>query len=635
MKLRAPAVPLITVDPYFSVWSFADKITSENTKHWTGKENPVLGTVRIDGEDYGFIGKTGNDELKQVDCIIEAMTTKYVFETPSIRLFATFFSPLLADDLDVLSRPVSYLYMQYESLDGEEHDVSVTVSVSEELCLNEKGQSDVVTDIFELEDDITCVKMGNRVQNILNRSGDDTRIDWGYFYLASNAEYTKGFSYRDDNGTTYACIDADVCDCCGAMFVFAYDDIRSVEYFGKQLTSYWNRDGKSIEEAIVESFDEYSGLYADAKITSDDIYAAAVTSGGEKYAELLLLAYRQAFAAHKLAVDENGEILFISKECFSNGCAATADVSYPSIPLFLYFNPELVKGMMRPIIKFAKTDKWKFDFAPHDCGQYPLLNGQVYGSLDSDKYQMPVEECGNMLIMLTNVCLAENNADFAAENLDLYRHWAEYLLEYGADPQNQLCTDDFAGHLAHNCNLSLKAVMGVAGFAIVLDMLGAYDESERYYTRAIEMAISWCETACDDNGGYRLAFDKENSFSMKYNMIWDKLWGTELFPRQTVNAELASYEERFRPYGLPLDNRAEYTKADWLVWTAALSSERSRFERFIEPLWRAYNYSYSRVPLTDWYDTVTAAQVGFQNRSVVGGFYIRLLDSKGIVKLKK
>jgi hypothetical protein len=69
-------------------------------------------------------------------------------------------------------------------------------------------------------------------------------------------------------------------------------------------------------------------------------------------------------AAHKLVYDENGDVLYISKECFSNGCAATVDVSYPSIPLFLCYNPELVRGMMRPIFRFARTDEWEFDFSP-------------------------------------------------------------------------------------------------------------------------------------------------------------------------------------------------------------------------------------------------------------------------------
>ncbi len=633
MKLRPPAYPLISVDPYFSVWAMTDKLTDDCTKHWTGTPNSILGTVSVDGESFGFMGKTGFEPLTQVACDVEAMSTRYVFESPKIRLFATFFSPRILDDPEILSRPISYLFLQYASLDGEEHEVKATVSVSEELCLDKKGQSPVDVETFELEDGIVCAKMGNSVQNVLNRSGDNIRIDWGFVYLASNGENAVSSSLTADDGMTYISISSDICDCCGAMFVFAYDDVYSIEYLGKKLKSVWNKEGKTITQLLPEAFDDYPGLYADAKVISDELFADAVMAGGEKYAELLLLAYRQSVSAHKLVEDDNGELLFISKECFSNGCAATVDVSYPSIPLYLLYNPELVKAMMRPIIRFANSDKWRFDFAPHDCGQYPLVNGQVYGDNASEVNQMPVEECGNMLIMLANICIAEKDASFAEENIDLYRKWAKYLLKYGRDPQNQLCTDDFAGHLAHNCNLSIKAIMGIAGLSVVMDMLGQEEESDYYFEQASDMAIEWAETAADRNGGYRLAFDRPDTFSMKYNMIWDKLWGTGMFPRQVIDAELMSNLTHMRPYGLPLDSRKEYTKSDWLVWTAALASDRKVFETFTDPLWYAYNFSKSRVPLTDWYDTVTATQVGFQNRTVIGGLFIRLLDFRGNVNL--
>ena len=108
--------------------------------------------------------------------------------------------------------------------------------------------------------------------------------------------------------------------------------------------------------------------------------------------------------------------------------------------------------------------------------------------------------------------------------------WVEYLIKYGNDPENQLCTDDFAGHLAHNCNLSLKAIMGIAGYAKILQMRG---EEERAYTlmkTAKEMADSFVKRAANDDGSFRLAYDRPDTFSMKYNMVWDKLWGTKLSP---------------------------------------------------------------------------------------------------------
>src|SRR5690606_40391308 len=135
------------------------------------------------------------------------------------------------------------------------------------------------------------------------------------------------------------------------------------------------------------------------------------------------------------------------------------------------------------------SEAWPHEFAPHDVGRYPVANGQVYGL--AMERQMPIEECGNMLIMMAAVCLAEGKADFAEEHWQLLTQWADYLRQNGMDPGNQLCTDDFGGHLAHNTNLSIKAIIGIASYSILADMLGKKEDSRIYLTEAKAMAIQW------------------------------------------------------------------------------------------------------------------------------------------------
>ncbi len=417
-----------------------------------------------------------------------------------------------------------------------------------------------------------------------------------------------------------------------ALIAFAYDDIYSLKYFGENLKSVWNSSGKTIETAITEALGDYDKLYEKAVAFDDKLYLDAVRAGGEKYAELLQLAFRQAIAAHKAALDKDGKLIFVSKECFSNGCAATVDVSYPSIPMFLIYNPELVLGMMRPIFKYAESDAWSFDFAPHDCGQYPLVNGQVYGG-NALKYQMPVEECGNMLVMMAAYSIASGDFSYAESKLDILKMWTTYLTENGSDPANQLCTDDFAGHLAHNCNLSLKAISGIAGMAIICDKLGLKEDSARYFDEARKISINWLLRASNGDGSYRLAFDRKGTFSMKYNIVWDKLFGTKLMPADVFEGEVWSNRRYFKPYGMPLDNRADYTKSDWLVWTATLCKSKADFESYVAPLWEAYNAMPTRVPMTDWYFTTTSAMRGFQHRSVIGGLFIKLMEYYRTVKV--
>lgn len=681
--LRPPAVPLVTIDPYFSVWSMADRLTDDFTRHWTGKRNALTGIIRIDGVPWRFAGllepNAENyypepEAIPQTGLEVTPLSSTYRFEAAGVRLEVKFTSPLLLDDLELLSRPVSYVHFRVCSVDGRPHSVRIYFDVTGEWCVNTSDQSIVWRQ--EKADGLTLLQAGHAEQNCLNASGDARRIDWGYFYLAAKeaadirtfmdtavvrkafagtgeAELEPGGIGKNlsrvpqpqpvrDSQFVMAC----VWDCGEVteaektnLLVLAYDDVYSIEYFGQKLEAYWKKDGQTAPAMLAEAYREYAEIMEHCGSFDRQLREDAAAAGGDKYADILALSYRQAIAAHKLVRGPEGELLFMSKECFSNGCIATVDVSYPSIPLFLLYRPELVRGMMRPIFRYAASEAWPFDFAPHDVGQYPLANGQVYGGNALDG-QMPVEECGNMLIMAAAVSLADRNMEFVRKHRELLKGWADYLLEHGLDPENQLCTDDFAGHLARNANLSAKAVMGVAGYSLLLGLLDQPEEAERYKAAAKEMAVRWAELAEERSGGKNgdsgarshtvLAFGQEGTWSLKYNLIWDFLFGTRLFDEEIVRREAAWYVSQGDRYGVPLDSREHYTKADWLVWAASLAENRDDFLRLIEPLWDFLNETRDRVPFSDWYDTRTARQMNFQHRSVVGGMFIKLLQEKGL-----
>jgi hypothetical protein len=802
--LRAPAYPLVTVDPYTSIWSFTDKLYDENVRHWTGTTRTLLGVLRVDNKLYRFMGseeiplypviysgdlepwnsrytednpaegwekpsfddtawkegkgafgsrgvavstrwrskniwirreitlnedisandlvakfsyddllelyingipvvKTGNKgkmnvtepltseviktlkkgkniiaahcfnesggsyvdfglykktgvkkyfEQTAVQKSVNVMATQtfYVFECGPVRLDLIFTSPLLMDDLDLLSRPVNYLSWQARSLDGKKHNVQIYFEASPDWAVNTINQP--VTAEKLSKNGLIYLKTGTVDQPVLAKKGDDLRIDWGYFYLTGKADKSVTMSTGDpailkkefaligklsnsfDNSLVHKLyLKTPALSYCrelgkvgknvtGGHIMLGYDDIFSIQYFGDNLPAYWGKNGSVDITQIFEAAEKnYSAVVEKCSIFDKQLMTDAESAGGKKYADLCALAYRQSIAAHKLVKGKDGELLFFSKENFSNGCIATVDVTYPSAPLFLLYNPDLLKGMLNGIFHYSESGKWTKPFAAHDLGTFPLANGQAYGE------DMPVEEAGNMLILTTAIAVMEGNAAYAEKHWNTLSVWANYLLENGLDPANQLCTDDFAGHLAHNANLSVKAIMGIAGYGKLAGMLGKIDIAEKYTQKAMEMANEWIRMAAEDDH-FRLTFDQAGTWSQKYNLVWNKILKLNIFPEVVAEKEVAYYLTKQLNYGLPLDSRKTYTKSDWVIWTATLADNTETFKKLTDPIWKYCNETQTRMPVSDWHETTDGRSVGFRARSVVGGYFMKMLEQK-------
>jgi len=658
VEFRPPAVPLVTHDPYFSTWSMRDKLTDDFPHHWTGSIMGMSGIVRIDGKPYRIIGPNPKDvpALEQKALKVDPTTTAYQFEGGGVRIDLTFISPLLPSNLDLLSRPVTYILWRAQATDGKEHAVTAYLDATGEWAVDKVPQ-EVTAETVKI-DGLPAARIGSKEQPVLQKKGDNLRIDWGHLYLAApggavgvvaadvaRAQYAKDgtlpetaptFPRRanDEWPALAATIDFGKVGAGAPVarnVLIAYDDQFGIEYFQKHLRPYWRRGGMDAPAMLAAAAKELDAVVAQCAAFDAEVMKDLEAAGGAKYATLGALAYRQCIAAHKLVAAEDGTPLYFSKENFSNGCIATVDITYPSGPFFLLFNPTLLKGQLTPILDYAAMPRWKFPFAPHDLGTYPKANGQVYGGGEkTERDQMPVEECGNMLILVAALADQEGNAKYAERHWPILSKWANYLKEKGLDPENQLCTDDFAGHLAHNTNLSLKAIVALGGYARLCETLGKADDAKTYRAAAEEMAAKWVQMA-KDGDHYKLTFDKAGTWSQKYNLVWDQLLGLKLFPADVRKAEVAYYKTKLQKYGLPLDSRKTYTKSDWIVWSATMADTREDFEALVNPIFTFAHESPSRVPFTDWYETTNGKMVGFQARSVVGGIYIKLLADPAMV----
>ncbi len=575
---------------------------------------------------------------------VQPTQTRYSFDCGEVELKLTFLAPLLMENLELISRPVNYIHYDIHSLDGQKHDVEIYFEAAPNWALDNPHQENK-GEGYE-KDGLLFLKAGSTKQDILAKKGDDVRIDWGYFYLSSentNATFQVGNPYQirrefahngklsGDIGTkTNANLAIshtleNINTATGKIMV-GYDDIYSIQYFNQNLRPYWNRQGNTnIEQAFAKANTEFAKLSKLCNEFDYNLMTKATQSGGKEYAELCALAYRQSISAHKLVEAPNSDLLFLSKENFSNGSIGTVDITYPSAPLYLYYNPELVKGLLNHIFYYSESGKWTKPFPAHDVGTYPHANGQTYGG------DMPVEEAGNMLTLTAVLAAVEGNAKYAEKHWDVLTTWTDYLVEKGLDPENQLCTDDFAGHFAHNVNLSVKAIMGIASYGYLADKLGKKDVADKYTGKAKEMAQQWIQMA-DDGDHYRLTFDQPGTWSQKYNMIWNKILALNVFPASVAKKEIIYYLTKQNEYGLPLDSRKNYTKADWIIWAATLADDNQTFQKFITPLYKFMNETTDRIPMSDWYNTDSKTHVGFRARSVVGGYYMKMLSDKMLSK---
>jgi hypothetical protein len=665
--LRPPAVPLVACDPYFSIWSMADRLTDDTTRHWTGAPHPLDGLVRIDGKAFRIIG----DEPRRVPAMeqqsLQVLPTRtiYDFEAAGVKITLTFMTPTLADNLDLLGRPVAYVTWTAQAKDGQPHSVSLYFDASAQIAVNTPDQQ-VVVSRYRLGN-LEVLRVGSKDQPILEKSGDDLRIDWGFLYVLTpptpGVQEVIGNGYRSMEAFAEGRPMADSDDLAtpriaahyagpvlayqidmgtvsstpvSRYVVLAYDDVFSIEYLFRRLRPYWRRNGATIRELLENSLRDYDSLNVQCARFDEELMADMKRVGGEEYAALGALAYRQALAAQKLAADYDGTPLYFEKENFSGANVGTVDVIYPAAPILLMFNPRLLRASLAPVLEFANSGMWPFPYAPHDIGTYPLANGQRYwgGEINSQvpaaeldritANQMPVEESANMLIMLAALSKAEGKTDFATKYWPLLAKWAAYLNAKGLDPENQLCTDDFTGHLAHNANLSVKAIEGLGAYAMLCDLTGRTEEAARYRKTAEGYARQWARMA-DDGDHYRLAFDKPGTWSLKYNLVWDHLLRLHLFPPEVTNKEIAYYRGCQQRFGVPLDNRKDYTKLDWLLWTATMAESPAEFHNWMSPVYDWLSQTPNRVPLTDWYWTTDGKQAGFQARAVVGGVFIKMM----------
>lgn len=351
--------------------------------------------------------------------------------------------------------------------------------------------------------------------------------------------------------------------------VVKYASARGLTYMRPLWKSWFDSD----QALTTFHYLDYEHAVKLAQNYSDQLAVDAYASGSDSYVDIVALSARQTMGATSFSGTKENPILFL-KEISSNGNSQTIDVIFPAFPFFLYTNPRWLAYMLEPLLEHMLSGQYPNKYAMHDLGtHFPNMTGYPEGN---DEY-MPVEECGDMLIMglaLANSLTYNSGNDsqsmwsalgsdhlphpdeespFALsvlENRDtiyglddrwggstqglkqaqkwlgksyrLWKQWTAYLVEFSLEPHNQLSTDDFAGWLALQTNLALKGIIGIKAMSELAVIMNE-PEDARYYRNISETYIKrWEELGISRDGTHaKLAYDWYGSWTTLYSLYAD------------------------------------------------------------------------------------------------------------------
>ncbi|KAF2126519.1 glutaminase GtaA [Dothidotthia symphoricarpi CBS 119687] len=661
---RPPSLPLAVKNPYLSTWLPAGSdggnggyLPGQWPQFWTGQWLGWTGLIRVDGKTFTWMG-TPNDIDVASQVAYEYTSTRSIFTIEAddkVTVKITFLSPLTPNDFKRQSLIFSYMEVEVSSLNGTTHDVQIYTDISAEWV---SGNTSATAQWESgVADDLTYHKVWKQNQQLFSESSD--RAEWGNFYYATDLNDTVTSQSGADVDVRGAFVDSGKLDNStdgdfraindkwpvfgyavdfgsvgtvpvSQLFTIGLCQDEAIQFLGADglttLPSLW-KDYFDDDTAALSFFHkDYSESSKLSMQLDDQIWNDSVAAAGENYAILTSLAARQAFAATQLVGTQDKHYLFL-KEISSNGNTQTVDVIYPASPIFFYTNPELIKLLLDPHFENQESGHYPNRYAIHDLGaHYPNATGHP----DGNDEQMPLEECGNHMIMVLAYVQRSGNTDYIKQHYPILKQWVEYLVEDSLLPAEQLSTDDFAGHLVNQTNLALKGIIGLEAMSQMSKLIGEDADAQNYTTIAHDYITKWEDLGinkADDPPHAMLNYNNASTHGLLYNLYNDKLVNTDLVPQEIYDMQSAFYPTVKENYGVPLDTRNRYyTKADWEIFCAAVASEDTR-NMFISDLVRWINETPTSKPLTDLFETSDGRYPGgveFKARPVMGGMFALL-----------
>ena len=372
------------------------------------------------------------------------------------------------------------------------------------------------------------------------------------------------------------------------LFMVSVDEILGISWFGESMPPWWRRalPVNSTATVPVDMLEEGWGSATAVRTLCSDFDASNAallsSSGGDEYATVTQLTYRQVWAGQMLVYSPvRNTMWYFLKEISSCGCLQTADVIYPAFPQVLYYAPELAKLWMITHLEYAMnrtSEPYPMPWAPHHLGFWPIAD------LPADRQEnMPLEETAWDLLIIAAIAQRQGgDLTWLEPYWPAIQTWYTFLITLLPFPQEQLSTDDFDGPLYNATNLAVKGVASIAAYGYIVEKYtgNASAAAEAYATAAdyakTMVQYSWLVNGSDSHfmigyQGSKADGGVTSSWPMLYNALWLRLLGfEELVPQALLDTQRDWYAANvMQEYGLPLNSRKLYTKDDWMTFLAA------------------------------------------------------------------
>ncbi|KAI2624087.1 glutaminase GtaA [Xylaria nigripes] len=662
---RPPAIPLAVKAPYLNTWlnvgsdgGTGGYLAGSWPVFWQQHITAWTGMIRVDGTAYQWMGAVPNTvNVDQTEFSYTSTRSNFVMNVGGkVEMNITFLSPVTPSDLKRQSLTFSYLDVGVHSLDGAKHDVQLYADVSGEWASGDLAS--IIEWDYGTSDGVAYHKFYRQSQNPITETAE--LPNWGTFYWST--ENSQGLTYQsgadvnvrdtfknkgvlpNSKDSKYRAINSNwpvfgfaknlgsvSGTSVNTLFTIGLTQDDAVKLLGKgsDLTTYqslWKSYFPSDLAAMTFFYKDYGTAAGMATDLDNQVASDSLAAAGQDYLTITSLSVRQTFGALQFTGTSSDPIVFL-KEISSNSDIQTVDVIFPAMPLILYTNPNILKYLLEPLFLNQENGHYPKTNAIHDLGTFPLAKGYPDGA---DEPQ-PLEECGNMVIMVLAYAQRTGDHAYLSKHYDILKKWAGYLIEESLIPADQISTDDFAGSLANQTNLAIKGIIGLRAMSDIADMSGHADDASMYYDVATSYIDQWQDLGINHAANpphSTLSYGDGASHGLLYNLYANSLLGFnyDFVPQSVYDMQSNFYPTVALKYCVPLDTRHSYSKSDWQMWAAAIASPQTR-DDFISRMANWINTTPTNRGFTDLYDCLSGNYPGnilFAARPVVGGHFALL-----------